>query len=66
MAEPVVADGRPGADLRLGGRTPRTERVQRTARVWGEIWCVDDVGRTLRNELFQTRDKSSYKYTDWL
>ncbi len=28
-------------------RTPRTERVRRTARVWGEIWRVDDVGRTL-------------------
>lgn len=47
-------------------RAPRTARVQATARLWGDIWHVDGVGRILRNELFQTRDRSSYVYTDWL
>lgn len=47
-------------------RVPRTARVQSTARMWGEIWHVDGVSRALRNELFQTRDKESYKYVDWL
>jgi salicylate hydroxylase len=47
-------------------RAPRTARVQRTARVWGESWHVDGVGRTLRNMLFQKRADGDYSYTDWL
>lgn len=47
-------------------RIPRTTRVQHTARMWGDIWHVDGVSRILRNELFQTRDKTSHKYVDWL
>ncbi|MGP4025998.1 FAD-dependent oxidoreductase [Actinomadura sp. 3N407] len=47
-------------------RTERTARVQTTARLWGDIWHVDGVARTLRNELFRTRDLHDYKYIDWL
>ncbi len=47
-------------------RQPRTARVQRTARVWGEIWHVDGVARVLRNELLEQRDLADYRYLDWL
>ncbi|MFD1210891.1 FAD-dependent oxidoreductase [Arthrobacter sp. GCM10027362] len=46
-------------------RAPRTARVQRTARVWGESWHVDGIGRTLRNMLFRKRG-DDFEYTDWL
>ncbi|TAJ49095.1 MAG: 3-hydroxybenzoate 6-hydroxylase [Herbiconiux sp.] len=47
-------------------RRPRTARVQRTARVWGDIWHVDGVARVLRNELLHQRDLTDYRYLDWL
>ncbi|OLT31132.1 3-hydroxybenzoate 6-hydroxylase [Actinomadura sp. CNU-125] len=48
-------------------RTARTARVQNTARVWGDIWHVDEgAGRMMRNELFRLRDPRDYKYVDWL
>lgn len=47
-------------------RAPRTARVQRTARLWGESWHVDGIGRTLRNMLFTEPRESNYRYTDWL
>lgn len=47
-------------------RAPRTARVQRTARIWGDIWHVDGVARTLRNELMQRRDPADWRYLDWL
>jgi len=47
-------------------RTPRTARVQRTARVWGESWHVSGVGQVLRNLLFKARRGSDFHYTDWL
>lgn len=47
-------------------RAPRCNRVMTTGRMWGELWHLDGVGRIARNELFRTRDTSSYKYTDWL
>lgn len=47
-------------------RAPRTARVQRTARVWGESWHVTGIGRLLRNMLFQDPRPSHYMYTDWL
>jgi salicylate hydroxylase len=46
-------------------RAPRTARVQRTARTWGDIWHVDGVGRLLRNELM-TSLSDVYGHTDWL
>ena len=47
-------------------RAPRTARIQTTARTWGEVWHVDGVARTLRNELMTQRDTGGYGYTDWL
>ncbi|HEY5852649.1 MAG TPA: FAD-dependent monooxygenase [Aldersonia sp.] len=47
-------------------RAPRCNRILTTGRMWGELWHLDGTARLARNELFQTRDKSSYKYTDWL
>jgi salicylate hydroxylase len=47
-------------------RAPRTARVQRNARTWGESWHVDGVARTIRNILFSDRKHDDYRYTDWL
>jgi hypothetical protein len=47
-------------------RAPRCNQILSTCRMWGELWHLDGVGRTARNELFRTRDTSDYKYTDWL
>jgi 3-hydroxybenzoate 6-monooxygenase len=45
---------------------PRCNRILSTGRMWGELWHLDGVGRLARNELFRSRDTSSYKFTDWL
>ena len=47
-------------------RATRCNRILSTGRMWGELWHLDGVGRLARNELFRTRDTSSYKYADWL
>lgn len=47
-------------------RTIRTARVQTSARVWGDIWHVDGLARTLRNALFRDRPVDDYRYIDWL
>ena len=47
-------------------RAPRTARVQRTARTWGEIWHVDGVGALLRDTLLAGRDPSDGTHVDWL
>lgn len=47
-------------------RAPRTARVQRNARLWGESWHVDGIARMLRNLLFSERQHDDYRYTDWL
>jgi 3-hydroxybenzoate 6-monooxygenase len=47
-------------------RAPHTARVQRTARLWGESWHVDGIGRILRNMLFSAREPQDFHYTDWL
>jgi salicylate hydroxylase len=47
-------------------RAPHAARVQRTARLWGDIWHVDGVGAVLRDELFTRHAPDDYRYTDWL
>lgn len=47
-------------------RSERTARVQRTARVWGDIWHVDGVSRLMRNELFRAREPADFSRADWL
>ncbi|MFH5824871.1 FAD-dependent oxidoreductase [Georgenia sp. AZ-5] len=42
-------------------------QVQSTARVWGDIWHVDEyVPMILRDEVFRSRDVHDYKFVDWL
>lgn len=47
-------------------RVERTSRVQRTARVWGEMWHVDGVAATLRDEVFRKRAPGDVEYAAWL
>ena len=47
-------------------RAPQAARVQRTARLWGDIWHVDGVAAVLRDELFMRHAPDDYRYTDWL
>ena len=47
-------------------RSERTARVQRTARLWGDIWHVDGVSRLMRNELFRAREPADFSRADWL
>lgn len=70
VAAALTAVGSQGWDEALEGyrleRVPRTARIQTSARVWGEIWHLDGVGRVVRNELFQRRDPADFRYLDWL
>ncbi|BEP14855.1 3-hydroxybenzoate 6-hydroxylase [Acidothermaceae bacterium B102] len=59
----VVADGLAGY---RDERTPRTARVQTSARAWGEIWHVDGVAKLLRDELFRDRALDDRRHVDWL
>ncbi|ARK29065.1 FAD-dependent monooxygenase [Halalkalibacter krulwichiae] len=48
-------------------RQPRTAKVQRTARTWGEIiHAEDEVSILLRNTIFKQREANDFSYTDWL
>lgn len=49
-----------------GARVPRTARVQRTARYFGEISHIGGVGIDLRNALFAMKDPRDYRQLDWL
>jgi 2-polyprenyl-6-methoxyphenol hydroxylase-like FAD-dependent oxidoreductase len=46
-------------------RIPRTARVQRVARIWGDIWHVDGLARVLRNELFRQRHPDDHRHIEW-
>lgn len=47
-------------------RIPRTARVQRTARFFGELKHLDGVGRAVRNALLQKRAPDDFEYFDFL
>lgn len=47
-------------------RAPVAARVQRRARVWGDIWHTDGVGALLRDELMKKLDPTDHHYVDWL
>lgn len=48
-------------------RTDRAGRVQRNARLWGDIWHTPDpLAIRLRDALFATRAPEDYRFTDWL
>jgi len=44
----------------------RTARVQYSARVFGEIWHVGDVGATLRDTMLANRGADDFAHVDWL
>jgi 3-hydroxybenzoate 6-monooxygenase len=46
-------------------RIPRTARVQRSARLFGDIIHSDGVTALLRNELLSGRAPDDFTYTDW-
>lgn len=78
IADEVARYSTPGADGRARvdwtaamesaarRRYPRTARIQRAARTWGESWHLDGVGRLVRNELFMARDTADLSRVDWL
>jgi 3-hydroxybenzoate 6-monooxygenase len=47
-------------------RLAQASRVQRTARTWGEIWHVDGLAMTLRDEAFRLRAPDDFSRIDWL
>lgn len=47
-------------------RIPRTARVQRTARFFGDLKHLDGVGRAVRNALLQKRSPDDFEYFDFL
>jgi salicylate hydroxylase len=48
-------------------RIPRTARVQKSARTWGEIiHAVDPISILLRDTILKQRDAKDYSYTDWI
>ncbi|PLS18609.1 3-hydroxybenzoate 6-hydroxylase [Bacillus sp. M6-12] len=48
-------------------RVPRTARVQKNARVFGEILHIgDEVGTLLRDTLLEQRSSEDFKAVDWL
>ena len=44
----------------------RTARVQYSARVFGEIWHVGDVGATLRDAMLAARRDDDFGHVEWL
>lgn len=68
-AGPGLADGAALAGALAGyegARVALAGRVQSTARTWGEIWHVDGLAATLRDEAFRQRDVTDYRHVDWL
>lgn len=48
-------------------RLPRASKVQKSARLWGEIIHTDDpVKILLRNTIMERRSSCDYSYADWL
>ena len=47
-------------------RVPRTARVQRSARAWGELWHLDGVARDVRNRYLRARRADDFVDIDWL
>ncbi len=47
-------------------RAPRTARVQRAARTWGDIWHLDGAAKLVRDELFRQRREDDHTHVEWL
>ena len=61
-------DGLPKALLAYqDARIAPATRVQRNARLWGDIWHTSDpLALTLRNALFRSLRADDYRFTDWV
>jgi 3-hydroxybenzoate 6-monooxygenase len=67
LARQAGPDGVPAAlAAYVRARAPQAMRVQRTARLWGDVWHVDGVAAVLRDELFTRQAADYHRYTDWL
>lgn len=69
--DPAGADEAAGIERALAAyefvRQPRTARVQRSARVWGDIWHLEDpTAIAVRNELFRRVPDHDYTHAEWL
>lgn len=69
--DPAGPDQSSGIERALGAyefiRQPRTARVQNTARLWGEVWHLQDpIARAVRNELFRRVPDDDLSYAEWL
>jgi len=60
------ADPRGAFNAYQDERIPRTARVQRTARFFGELKHLDGAGRAVRNALLQRRAPDDFEYFDFL
>lgn len=47
-------------------RRPHASRIQRTARIWGDIWHVDGIAMLLRDELFKQRHPDDHTHIEWI
>ncbi len=47
-------------------RVPHTGNIQRLARVAGELFHIDGVGRALRNYSFKDHNPTDYENLDWM
>jgi salicylate hydroxylase len=47
-------------------RIGHVSKVQRLARVAGELFHIDGIGRVLRNHVFKDHDPTDYTYLDWM
>lgn len=63
-----LPDGLPSALVAYQeARIEQASRVQRNARLWGDIWHTNDpLAVTLRDALFSSRSPDDYRFTDWL
>jgi 3-hydroxybenzoate 6-monooxygenase len=66
---PYLAQGACQAieDAYQAERIPRTARIQRSARIWGQVWHDDGpVIPLLRDRILTRRDPHDYTDLDWL
>lgn len=68
----VMAEELPGADVDEAfanyerRRLEHTGNIQRLARVAGELFHFDDIGRQLRNHFFADHDPQDYSNLEWM
>jgi salicylate hydroxylase len=68
LADALAANDDPAAAFTAyrDRRYLRTARVQYSARSFGEIWHVGDVGATLRDAMLATRRDDDFAHVEWL